>query len=36
VYTNNRFLIGYSTMDNTTKYTNVSKHIFDNMMIHNI
>ena len=36
VYTNNKFLIGYSTMDNTTKYTNVSKHIFDNMMIQNI
>jgi hypothetical protein len=36
VYTNNKFLIGYSTMDNKTKYTNVSKHIFDNMMIQNI
>jgi SET domain-containing protein len=33
VYTNSKFLIGYSTMDNKTKYTNISKHIFDNMMI---
>jgi glycosyltransferase involved in cell wall biosynthesis len=33
VHKNNQFLIGYSTMDNTTKFTNVSKHTFDNMMI---
>jgi hypothetical protein len=26
-HTNNKFLIGYSTMDNTTKYTNISKHV---------
>jgi hypothetical protein len=37
VHKNNQFLIGYSTMDNTTKVTNISKHTFDNMMItHNI
>jgi tetratricopeptide (TPR) repeat protein len=36
VYSNNKFLIGYSTMDNKTKYTNVSKHIFDNLLIQNI
>jgi tetratricopeptide (TPR) repeat protein len=28
-----RLLIGYSIMDSITKYTMISKHIFDNMMI---
>ena len=29
----NRFLIGYSVMDRETKYTMISKHVFDEMMI---
>ena len=29
----NRFLIGYSTMDRTTQYLMISKHVFDEMMI---
>jgi hypothetical protein len=33
LYLQNKFLIGYSVMDKETKYTTVSKHIFDNMMI---
>lgn len=31
----NEFLIGYSTMDNKTKYSTISKHIFDKMMVQN-
>jgi hypothetical protein len=33
VFINNHFLIGYSTMDNTTNYTFISKNVFDDMMI---
>jgi hypothetical protein len=33
LYVQNKFLIGYSIMDKETKYTTISKHIFDNMMI---
>jgi tetratricopeptide (TPR) repeat protein len=33
LYFQNKFLIGYSIMDKETKYTTISKHIFDNMMI---
>ena len=35
IYQNHNFFIGYSTMDNTTKYTTMSKHFFSDMMIHN-
>ena len=31
---NDQFMIGYSIMDRETKYMNISKNIFDNMMIH--
>jgi hypothetical protein len=34
-YNNCNFLIGYSTMDHTTKYTTISKKVFDDMMIQN-
>jgi hypothetical protein len=33
VLLNNNFLIGYSTMDNTTKFTSIPKPTFDSMMI---
>jgi tetratricopeptide (TPR) repeat protein len=33
LYIQKKFLIGYSVMDKETKYTTISKHIFDNMMI---
>ena len=33
VLLNNNFLIGYSTMDNTTKFTSIPKRTFDSMMI---
>lgn len=32
----NQFMIGYSKMDRETKYTLISKHIFDSMMISHI
>lgn len=35
VYYNNNFLIGYSTMDNSTKYVSILKSVFDSMMIQN-
>lgn len=35
VYSNDQFIIGYSTMDDSTKYTSISKSVFDTMMILN-